>query len=137
MKPYPILYLPNMSDREKLIRALYPLGITVDEREDVDEGAERYKLRFKDRYPYMTLYLKESGWIIDGFSMMMTNHKTHTQVNSIRHFVEYARKLVGPVQEPELQEVEMVACAAESLTEAEKMELDELDRLHQIFEENP
>ncbi len=93
-KPYPIIYLPDAKDQEKLVRALWRMGYQYrnapTEREAGHAWAHDDDLCH--RFPYV--YLKPGS---DISALIDLSHMAgHTLVNSIPHFLSYTRSLGAP-----------------------------------------
>lgn len=93
-KPFPVIFLPRIADHPGLINGLYDLGYHYSMYQR-DEGIRRWLGSMgtnpdKALYPWVMLKV---GGFVSGQSRRDNVSANCTPVNSVRHFLAYARGL--------------------------------------------
>ena len=92
MKPYPIIYLPNMVSQERLIRELYRIGYRtgLTRREWSEERTwESWSHQMYVGWHYVYIFQNK----LISRTIRLGPHRDKTLVNSINHFLDYTKHL--------------------------------------------
>ena len=96
LKPYPIVFAPKKSDQEKLVRALHRMGYRFrtmfSQDKDEDQTWISWNSSSIELYPYV--FIEKSGRM--SACIKPEQYASHIPVNSISHFLAYARTLGAP-----------------------------------------
>ncbi len=103
-KPLPIIHLTRPADHERLVRGLYALGYSYYGA-SVAQGLRMYlrdtlaKDGVRMIYPWLTL---DSGAEMTAYQELSHAGVARTVVNSVNHFLAYAKSL-GPPQQTDYE----------------------------------
>ncbi len=94
MMPYPIICLPKLADHEPLVRGLYRMGYRFYPRDLTED--ETWAAWGRSCTSHLCPYIHNHHSM--SASMSISNHPDKTPVNSVAHFLSYARRLNAPPQ---------------------------------------
>lgn len=103
MNPQPYVKVNSSAERERLIRAIWPLNVRVWMDRQLDQTlADLAKYYPVATYPYLWVTKGDGTWFYMGIDRLKPSGSGFTPTNSVNHMVAYmrARRPVTPIVQP-------------------------------------